>query len=64
MIARNVMFVTDGNGNEYYIPENKMFIWDELVEGQYGTDGVDLDAPDWAISVEGESYIVDIKEKL
>ena len=64
MIAKGVVFTTDGNGNKYYIPESKMYVWDELVEAQYGKDGSDLDAPDWAVSVEGEIYIVDIKEML
>lgn len=64
MIAKGVIFTTDGNGNNYYIPENKMFVWEELVEHQYGRDGADLDAPAWAVSVEGEVYIVDIREKL
>ena len=64
MIARGVVFTTDGNGNKYYIPEDKMYIWEELVEGQYGSDGKDIEIPSWAKSVEGEVYIVDIKEKL
>lgn len=64
MIAKGVIFTTDGNGNNFYIPEDKMFIWDEMVEAQYGDDGVDLDAPNWAKPVEGEVYIVDIKERL
>ena len=64
MIARGVVFTTDGNGHKYYIPEDKMYIWEELVEGQYGSDGEDMDAPSWATPVEGEVYIVDIKEKL
>lgn len=64
MIAKGVIFTTDGNGNNFYIPEDKMFIWDEMVEAQYGDDGVDMDTPAWATSVEGEVYIVDIKERL
>jgi hypothetical protein len=64
MIARGVVFTTDGNGNQYYIPEDKMYIWEELVESQYGSDGKDIEIPSWAKYVEGEVYIVDIKEKL
>lgn len=64
MIAKGVIFTTDGNGNNYYIPENKMFVWEEFIESQYGGDGADLDAPAWAVGVEGEVYIVDIREKL
>lgn len=64
MIARGVVFTTDGNGNQYYIHEDKMYIWKELVESQYGSDGKDIEIPSWAKYVEGEVYIVDIKEKL
>lgn len=64
MIAKGVIFTTDGNGNRFYIPEDKMFIWDDLVESQYGSDVEDMETPDWATPVEGERYIVDIKEKL
>ena len=63
MIAKNVMFTTDADGNKYYIPEDKMFVWDDLVDA-YGRDGEDANTPDWAVPVEGERYIVDIKEKL
>lgn len=64
MIAKGVIFTTDGNGNTYYIPEDKMFVWEDLVDSQYGLDGADMSIPEWAVPVEGETYIVDIKEKL
>ena len=63
MIARGVIFTTDGEGDKYYIPEDKMFIWDEMIERHYG-DSDGFDVPKWATLVEGEVYIVDIKEKL
>ncbi len=63
MIAKGVIFTTDGEGNKYYIPEDKMFIWDDLVEYS-NLNGVDLDVPVWATPTEGEVYIVDIKERL
>jgi hypothetical protein len=63
VIASNVIFTDDGEGNKYYIPEDKMFVWDELVN-EYGRDGEEFDTPVWAVLVEGECYIVDIKEKL
>ena len=63
LIAKNVVFTTDGEGNNYYIPEDKIFLWEKLVN-EYGRDGEDIDIPSWAVSVEGETFIVDIKEKL
>lgn len=63
MIAKGVIFTTVGEGDEYYIPEDKMFIWDEMIERNYGDSG-GFDVPEWATPVEGGVYIVDIKEKL
>ena len=63
MIARGVIFTSDWEGNKYYIPEDKMFIWDDLVEYS-NLNGEDLDVPVWATPIEGEVYIVDIKERL
>lgn len=63
MIAKGVIFTTDSEGNKYYIPESKMYEWDEVVES-YGRDGEEMNIPSWATSVEGEVYIVDIKERL
>lgn len=57
MIVKGVVFTSDMEGNKFYIPESKMFEWFELIEAEYNV-------PEWATPVEGELFVVDIKEKL
>ncbi len=62
MLAKNVIFTTDDESHIYYIPKDKISEWEDLFG--YGRDGEPVCIPDWATSVEGETYVVDIKEKL
>lgn len=63
MIAKNVVFTKDSEGCSYYVPEDKLSLWESLVN-EYGRDGEDMDTPLWAVKSEGKSYVVDIKEEL
>jgi hypothetical protein len=62
MIVENVVFVSDGEGDNYYIPKEKINDWQCLLEikGMW----CDGNIPDYAIPVEGGMYVVDIKEVL
>ena len=62
MIAENVVFVSDGEGDNYYIPKEKLNDWQCLLELEDMGCGGDI--PDYATLVEGGLYVVDIKEIL
>lgn len=65
MIAENVVFVSDENGDVFYIPKDKLRHWNNFVDDQYFHGIIDLGTyPDYATPVEGETYVVDIKEEL
>ena len=62
MIAEDVVFVSDNDGNSYYIPKDKLEDWYLDVDTEYFYDsGI---TPDYATLVEGECFVVDIKEML
>ena len=62
MIAENVIFVDDNEGNRYYIPRCMLEDWELVTDSNYFYDsGV---TPYYAVSVEGECFVVDIKEVL
>jgi len=62
MLAENVVFVSDGEGDKYYIPKEKLNDWQCLLELEDMGCGGDI--PDYATLVEGGLYVVDIKEIL
>lgn len=65
MIAENVVFVSDENGDVFYIPVDKLSHWNNFVDDQYFHGIVDLGThPDYATPVEGETYVVNIVEEL
>ena len=65
MIAENVVFVSDENASLFYIPVDKLQHWNNFVDDQYFHGIIDTgEYPDYATPVEGEVYLVDIKEEL
>lgn len=63
VIAKNVVFVKDEGGNNYYIPKDKLDEWNDYVDEEYFTNNGG-DVPDYATLVEGEMFIFDIVGKL
>lgn len=63
VIARGVVFVQDEDGNNYYIPKDKLDEWNDYVDVEYFTNSGG-DTPSWATLVEGEMFVFDILERL
>lgn len=63
VIAKGVVFVQDEDGNNYYIPKDKLDEWNYYVDLEYFVnDGGEV--PDYATLVEGEEFVYDIVSKL
>ena len=63
VLAKDVVFTTDGEGNKFYMHWSCLNDWDEIVDSHCG-DSDTFDIPDYATPVEGEIYIVDIKRRI
>lgn len=63
MIARGVVFVQDEDGNNYYIPKDKLEEWNYYVDLDYFVKNGG-DVPEYATLVEGEEFVYDIVERL
>lgn len=63
MIAKGVVFVQDEDGNNYYIPKDKLEEWNNHVDVAYFTNSGG-DVPYYATLVEGEMFVFDIVSKL
>lgn len=63
MIAKGVVFVQDEDGNNFYIPREKLDEWDYYVDLEYFTKNGG-DVPEYATLVECECFVFDIVERL
>lgn len=62
MIAENVVFVDDNDGNKYYIPRCMLEDWELVIDSDYFyNSGV---TPYYAVPVKVECFVVDIREVL
>ena len=63
MIAKGVIFVQDEDGNNYYIPKDKLDEWNYYVDLEYFVNNGG-DVLEYATLVEGEMFVFDIVSKL
>jgi len=63
MITKGVVFVQDEDGNDYYIPKDKIDEWNHYVDLEYFVKSGG-DVPEYATLVEGECFVYDIIERL
>lgn len=62
MIAENVVFVEDNDGHRYYIPSDCLEEWYYHIDSEFFSSTGNV--PYYAKQVEGEMYVMDLKEVL